>query len=316
MRLQTKLYKCHAKYALLGAVAALAMLACAKKSDNASQQGETAIIQNQGSDTMLNLAQAWAEAYHAVAPGVSVEVSGGGSGTGIAALINGTVDIANCSRKMHEEEIKRAQENTGQVPVEFLVGYDALAVYVNKDNPLDEISLEQLGGIFGEGGTTTTWSQLGVSVPGCAKEEIIRVSRQSNSGTYEYFRESILGKTGDFKLGSRDMNGSKDVVDLVEHTPCAIGYSGLGYNTPNVKMLRIARHTGDTAYPPSVETALNHTYPIARPLLMYSSGKPTEVIQNYLNWVRSDAGQKILEEVGYVPLPATERIASATGGKE
>ncbi|MDZ7343488.1 MAG: phosphate ABC transporter substrate-binding protein [candidate division KSB1 bacterium] len=273
-------------------------------------------IQNAGSDTMVNLAQAWAEAYAEIEPSVSVEVSGGGTGTGVAALINGTVDIANCSRQLHEDEIMRAQQNTGKKPVEYLVGYDALAIYVHKSNPLKEISLEQLAEIYGEGGTLTKWSQLGVTVPGCANDEIIRVSRQSNSGTYEYFREAVLGKARDFKLGSRDMNGSKDVVDLVAHTPCAIGYSGLGYNTPEVKMLKVSRKTGDTPYPPSVETTLDKTYPIARPLFMYSLGEPTGPMRKYLEWIRSDAGQKVLEEIGYVPLPPAERAATPTADEK
>jgi len=281
----------------------LLFLSCGKKEDSGESQTEAQIIQNAGSDTMVNVAQAWAEEYKTVAPNVSVEVSGGGSGTGIAALINGTVDIANCSRKMHEDEIARAQQNTGKEPVEYLVGFDALAVYVHKDNPLNEISLQQLADIYGEGGTLSKWSQLGVTVPGCSNDEIIRVSRQSNSGTYEYFREAILGKSRDFALGSRDMNGSKDVVDLVANTPCAIGYSGLGYHTPAVKMLKISNATGEIAYPPSIETTLNKTYPIARPLFMYSLGEPTGTMRNYLDWIRSHAGQQVLADIGYVPLP-------------
>jgi phosphate transport system substrate-binding protein len=288
---------------------------CSKKGDS-SQQVESTVIQNQGSDTMVNLAQAWAEEYKNIEPSVSVEVSGGGSGTGVAALINGTVDIANSSRKLHEDEIASAKQNTGKEPVEFLVGYDGLAVYVHKDNPLNEISLQQLADIYGEGGTMKNWSRLGVTVPGCDSDEIIRVSRQSNSGTYEYFREAVLGPGHDFALGSRDMNGSKDVVDLVANTPCAIGYSGLGYNTPHVKILRVAKNTGEPAYAPSVETTLNHTYPIARPLFMYSLGAPTGAMQKYLDWIRSDAGQKVLEEVGYVPLAPAERAAAQAAGKE
>lgn len=290
----------------------LLALSCGKKEEAAQQQSESQIIQNSGSDTMVNVAQAWAEEYKNVAPSVSVEVSGGGSGTGIAALINGTVDIANCSREMHDDEIARAQQNTGKTPQEFLVGFDALAVYVHKDNPLTEISLEQLAAIYGEGGTITKWSQLGVTVPGCDSDEIIRVSRQSNSGTYEYFREAILGKSRDFALGSRDMNGSKDVVDLVAHTPCAIGYSGLGYHTPEVRMLSVSKKAGEPAFAPTIETTLAKTYPIARPLFMYSLGEPTGAMNDYLNWIRSAAGQKVLADVGYVPLPDS----SQTHGKE
>ena len=266
------------------------------------------VIQNLGSDTMVNLAQAWAEEYAKINSLVSVEVSGGGSGTGIAALINGTVDIANCSRQMKAEEMERAKKNTGKEPLQFVVGYDALAVYIHKDNLLDQITIEQLAGIYGEGGKITRWSQLGTNNPACANDEIIRVSRQSNSGTYHYFREALLGKHRDFKLGSRDLHGSKDVVELVERTPCAIGYSGMGYATERVKKLKIAKKSGDPVYEPSVETALNGTYPIARPLYMYSLGEPAGEVKKYLEWIYSDVGQGIVQKNGYVPLPEQERV--------
>lgn len=270
-----------------------------------SNAPEKTVIQNIGSDTMVNLAQAWAEHYATVKPEVSVEVAGGGSGTGIAALIDGTVDIANTSRQVEPNERETAKNNTGRSPVEFQVGHDALAVYVHKDNPLEEITLEQLADIYREEGKTTQWSQLGVTMP-AGNDEIIRVSRQSNSGTYHYFREAILGKGHDFKLGSRDMQGSKDVVELVAKTPQTIGYSGMGYATKNVKMLRVAKKQGEPAYAPSVDATLNHTYPIARPLYMYTLGEPAGAVRAYLDWVRSADGQKIVIESGYVPLSESE----------
>jgi phosphate transport system substrate-binding protein len=261
------------------------------------------IIQNAGSDTLVNVAQAWAEEYDEIHPEVSVEVSGGGSGTGIAALIAGTVHIANSSRHIEAKEIARAKENTGKTPVEFIVGYDALAIYVHKDNPLEEITLEQLAGIYSENGKITRWSQLGVKLPGKARDEIIRVSRQSNSGTYHFFREAIVGKKGDFKLGSLDLHGSKDVVELISRTPGAIGYSGMGYATPHVKMLRVAIKPGGKAILPCAETTLNRTYPIARPLLMYTLGQPAGYVKEYLDWIHSDAGQALVTRSGYVALP-------------
>ncbi|MBI4874317.1 MAG: phosphate ABC transporter substrate-binding protein [Acidobacteria bacterium] len=259
------------------------------------------MIQNTGSDTMVNVAQAWAEEYAQVAPNVSVEVSGGGSGTGIAALIAGTVDISNCSRKVEPKEAEQARKNTGKEPREYLVGYDALAVYVHKNNPLEEITLDQLAQIYAEGGKFTQWTQLGVKMPGGA-DEIIRVSRQSNSGTYVYFREAVLGKGRDFRLGSRDMHGSKDVVELVSKTPGAIGYSGMGYATPEVKTLRVARKAGEKAFAPTVRNALNHTYPVSRPLYMYTLGEPAGEVKKFMEWVHSPAGQKIVVKSGYVPL--------------
>ncbi|NQU09725.1 phosphate ABC transporter substrate-binding protein [bacterium] len=266
------------------------------------------IIQNVGSDTMVNIAQAWAEQYAAVEPDVSVEVSGGGSGTGIAALINGTVDIANCSRHLEPQERERAKTNTGKDPLEFIVGYDAMAVYVHRNNPLNEIAIEQLAGIYGEGGSITKWSQLGVTLPKNAPDEIIRISRQSNSGTYHFFREAILGQGRDFKLGSRDLHGSKDVVELVANTPGAIGYSGMGYATPGVKTLAIAKKPGAPAVRPSVAATLNHTYAVARPLLMYTLDEPAGPVKAYLDWIHSATGQRIVAESGYVPLPESGKV--------
>jgi phosphate transport system substrate-binding protein len=285
--------------ALVAAILAGLLLGC-----SGSKRAGKTVIQNTGSDTMVNLAQAWAEEYAAVEPAVSVEVSGGGSGTGIAALINGTLDIANCSRRVELQEIEQAKKNTGKEPHEYTVAYDALAVYVHKSNPLEEIGLDQLAEIYGEGGKITKWSQLGVSIPGGA-DEIIRVSRQSNSGTYFYFREAILGKGRDFRLGSRDMQGSKDVVELVSKTPGAIGYSGMGYATSEVKTLRLAKKAGGRSFAPTVENTLNHTYPIARPLFMYTLGEPRGPVKRYIDWVLSPAGQKIVIQSGYVPLPKT-----------
>jgi len=258
------------------------------------------LIQNKGSDTLVNVAQAWAEAYPAVNPDVAVAVSGGGSGTGIAAMINGTVDIANASRKMKDKEIKLAEEH-GQHPVEHVVGYDALAVFINKNNPITSMSFEQLADIFGRNPKVRKWSEMGVTVPGC-KDEIVVVSRQNNSGTYAYFKETVLGKHGKYRQGTLDMQGSKDVVDLVENTPCAIGYSGLAYATEHVKKVCIATETGGDCVEPSIKTASDRSYPIARPLFMYTNGEPQGAIKAYLDWIESDAGQCILLHKGYAPV--------------
>ena len=253
---------------------------------------------------MVNLAQAWAEEYGKVLPGVSVEVSGGGSGVGIAALINGTAEIANSSRQIEPEEAEKAKKASGKDPKEFLVGYDGLAIFVHKDNPINEISMEDLGEIYREGGKVETWGQVGVTkIPGAQNDKIIRVSRQNNSGTYHYFREVVVGKKADYKSGSLDMNGSKDVVELVGKTPGAIGYSGLGYATPAVKIVKVAKKKGDPSVVPSITTVLDKTYPIARPLFMYTPGEPSDNAKKYLEWIVSDAGQKVVEKSGYVPLP-------------
>ena len=273
--------------------------ACARKEPGPAQTS----IQVKGSDTMVNVAQAWAEEYKKVAPNVDVEVSGGGSGVGIAALEKGTIDIANSSRNMKAAEIEQVKRSTGQEPKEFIVGYDALAVYVHKDNPIAEISIEQLAGIFAEGGTVTKWSELGVTIPGVTDDAIVRVSRQSSSGTYEFFREHVLAKK-DFKLGSRDMNGSKEVVELVGSTRTAIGYSGMGYATDAVRMLRLAPRAGEPAVEPTVANTMNRTYPLARSLLIYTLGTPQAEVQSYIEWILSPAGQRLVEENGYVPVTA------------
>jgi phosphate transport system substrate-binding protein len=284
-------------------IIALTVSATACRRKATAGVGKRAAIQNIGSDTMVNLAQAWAEAYALVAPGVSIEVSGGGSGVGVAALLNGTADIANCSRKIEPKEAEKAKAH-GIAPQEYLVGYDGLAVYVHKDNPLNQISMEELAEIYREGGTIDLWSQLGVTpIPGARSDEIIRVSRQNNSGTYAYFRETVAGKKADFKLGSLDMNGSKEVVELVGKTAGALGYSGLGYATPAVKVLKVSRKKGEPAILPSIATVHDKTYPISRPLYMYTPGEPKPHAKAYLNWILGDAGQKIVQETGYVPLP-------------
>jgi len=274
------------------------LLSSALLTTMASQARE--LIQNKGSDTLVNVAQAWAEAYPKVNPDVAVAVSGGGSGTGIAAMINGTVDIANASRKMKDKEKKSAEKN-GQSPVEHVVGYDALAVFIHKNNPIESLSLPQLKDIYGRDPKVKKWSDMGITVPGC-KDKIVVVSRQNNSGTYAYFKKAVLGKKGKYRQGTLDMHGSKDVVDLVEKTPCAIGYSGLAYATDHLKSVCISADGNDACVKPSVATASDRSYPIARPLFMYTNGKPQGAIKAYMDWIQSDAGQCILAKKGYAPV--------------
>ena len=274
---------------------ALALIAC-----GGSERVSRTLIQNKGSDTLVNVAQAWAEAYAQINPNVAVAVTGGGSGTGIAALIGGSVDIANSSRSMEEEEFEMAN-GRGVVPNELIVGYDALAVYIHPDNPIDGFTLGQLADIYGENGTTESWSQLGITVPGCGSDEIVRVSRQNSSGTYVYFQEAILGES-DLKLGSRDMAGSSEVVGLVEKTACAIGYSGLAYATEEVKVPCLMTEDGGNCIAPSTASAVDGTYPIARPLFMYTNGQPEGATKDYIDWILSDEGQCIILNKGYAPV--------------
>lgn len=269
-----------------------------------NQKSDLILIQNKGSDTLVNLAQAWAEEYKKINPDVAVAVSGGGSGTGISALINGTVDIANSSRAMKDEEREDARKNNGKEINEFIVGMDALAVFIHPSNPLEGLTLAEIACIYGKDGTCTHWNQVrNTVVPGCKDNRIIRVSRQSNSGTYQYFREAILGKKKDLKLGSMDLNGSRESIDLVEKTPCAIGYSGMGYLNPHIKALCISKKDGDPCVKPTMETAIDKTYPISRELYMYTAGTPSAQVQDYMNWTQSEAAKVITIKAGYVPAP-------------
>ena len=290
---------------VLGAAAALLCAAgCGGSGADGAGDGATQTIANVGSDTMLQLAMAWSEAYKEIAPDVSVEVNGGGSGVGIAGLINGSVDLANSSRHLEEKEIADLQAKQGKAPSEFVVGYDALSIYVHKDNPLEEITLEQLAQIYGRDGKIRNWSDLGVKdIPGAKGDEIIVVSRQNNSGTHHYFKEAVIGKTNQQRPDTVNQNGSADVVNLVGTTPNAIGYSGMGYRTAAVKVLKVARKPGEPSVMPSIESTLDKTYPIARPMFLYTAGEPAPHVKQYIDWILSDTGENILKENGYVPLP-------------
>lgn len=270
-------------------------------SDATSTGGPAHTIRVEGSDTMVNIAQAWAEQYHRKQPDVVVQVLGGGSGVGIASLIDGNCDLANSSRLMKPEEEQRALVNRGQPAVQHEVGLDAMGIYVHPCNPIQGISIEQLAAIFGEHPSITRWSQLGVTMPSDVPDKIIRVSRQNSSGTYTYFREHVLGKGKDMGLGSLDANGSKDAVSLVSCTPCAIGYSGMGYATPEVKMVPVAKAPGEPWVAPTMENAMRGTYPITRPLIIYTVGEPTGAVAQYMRWIQGDEGQEIVRQLGYVP---------------
>jgi phosphate transport system substrate-binding protein len=284
---------------------------CGRTASDGTSAGPS-VIQVEGSDTMVNLAQAWAEEYTELHPDISIQVSGGGSGVGIAGIIEGVADMANASRKMKPKEIQRAEQNTGTEPIEFVVAMDALAVYVHAKNPIETITLPELAEIYGEGGKLTKWSQLNVANKLCESDEITRVSRQNNSGTYHYFRRAVLGDARDYKLGSIDQSGSKDVVALISRTPCAIGYSGMGYVEPGVKWLKVSKTKGESGVEPSVAAAKDGSYPIARPLQIYTLGEPTGVIKDYLDWILSDAGQQIVLDLGYVSVkPLAEKPADA-----
>lgn len=290
------------------AVILLGLCACAARegqiADSPGGSSGQRAIQNKGSDTLVNVALGWAEAYRVVDPTVSIAVTGGGSGTGIASLINGTVDIANVSRAMSQGEIENANAN-GINPVEFVVAIDALALIVHPDNPVEQLTIPQLASIYT--GRITNWNQVGGN-----DAAIILLSRESNSGTHVYFLEEVV-RGGDpesddiFAPQTLFMPSSVGITSEVRRNPNAIGYDGLGYvDEAHEKVLAIARDEDAAYWKPSVETASDGSYPIARPLYMYTAGEPTGVIQEYLDWIRSPAGQEIVADLGFVPIPEAQ----------
>jgi len=254
-------------------------------------------IENEGSDTLVNLALAWAEAYMSLHPDVRISVTGGGSGTGIAALINGTVSIANASREMKPEEIAAAKAN-GITPVELVVARDAIAVVVNPSNAVNRLTLRQISDIYT--GKITNWREVGGE-----DRPIVLLSRESNSGTYVYFLENVvrLGKPSDllFSPDTLLMPSSEGISTEVRQNPNTIGYDGLGYVTPDQKMIAVAADSAGPYVLPSVKTVNDGSYPIARPLYMYTAGQPSGPVKTYLDWVMSD-GQALVLKLGFVPL--------------
>jgi phosphate transport system substrate-binding protein len=281
-------------------------IACASSHDAQSR----AVIRIIGSDTMVNLLQAWAEQYKQVNPAVVVQVAGGGSGVGIAGLIGRTLDVAAASREIRAAEREHLTSIYGAAPAELTVALDALAIYVHRANPAERISIADLAEIYGEQGGLLRWSQLGVHHPGCTADTIIRVGRQNNSGTYAYFRQVVLGPGREYKLGSIDQSGSKDVVALVSRTPCAIGYSGLAYATPDVKELKVTARPNGIAVAASKATVIDGSYPLARPLYLYTPTPSASHVQAFLNWVVGPEGQTIVSELGFVPAPHRQPAAS------
>lgn len=258
-------------------------------------------IENVGSDTLLEVAGSFAEHYTKAEPNVAVSVSGGGSGVGVAALLANDCEIANCSRPLKDKELKQAEKN-GVTPVQHIVGYDGIAVFVHKDSPINSLTMNQLKAIFGEGGDIENWDQLGVSLEAPGANKIQLGSRQNNSGTYECFREKVLGKLGRFKQRCNNLNGSKDVVEFCASSKSAIGYSGLAYKTDEVKIVKISYGEGESPVYPSLETVQSGLYPISRPLYMYTNGEPQGEVGKYLKWIKGLEGQSILSKKGYIPL--------------
>jgi phosphate transport system substrate-binding protein len=257
------------------------------------------MIQIKGSDTMVNLAQAWAEGFMNKYPQSFVAVTGGGSGTGIASLLNKTCDIAECSRKMKQKEIDLARQK-GIEPVEFTVGLDGLAVVVHPSNSVDKLTIAQLSDIFT--GKTTNWKELGGK-----DAKIVILSREVNSGTHVYFKEHVLRKNNpnsqeEFAHSALLMPSSQAIADEVASNPQAIGYYGMGYLSPNQKAVAVAKDTSSSYILPTIENVVEGKYAISRPLFMYTNGQPTGLVKEFLDFVLSNEGQKIVLEIDFVPI--------------
>lgn len=285
---------------LLLALLALGLGACSGRGAQANTNAQpVTTIQNKGSDTMVNLALAWAEAYQAQHPEINFSVTGGGSGTGITALQSQTADIANASRAIKTDEIEAMQEQ-GFEPVEFVVARDAIAVIVNRTNPVDQLSLQQVSEIFS--GKINNWSEVGGD-----DRPIVRLSRETNSGTHVYFLEEVLrqGDSDSEILFSPDtllLPSSVGITIETRDNPNAIGYDGLGYISDEVKIIAIAEHEGAPYILPSIETVNDLRYPIARDLYMYTAGEPVGAIRRYLDWILTPEAQQIVKDLGFVPI--------------
>ncbi len=292
-----------AKIYLVPILTLIILAACSSQPNNEeiSQPDSSEYLNNVGSDTMVNLALAWAEQYQKISPSSNISVTGGGSGTGIASLINKTTDIANASRRIKPEEIDNALAN-GIEPIEFIVAKDAIAIIVNPNNPVEQLTLQQLSDIYS--GKIKNWTEVGGE-----DRPIVRLSRETNSGTHVYFLEQVirLGSKEDKTLFSTDtllLPSSEVIGTEIRNNQNAIGYDGLGYVTPDMKVVAVSDSQGEVTefIYPSSETVNNGTYPIARDLYMYTAGSPEGFVKTYMDWIFSPEAQAIVTQLGFVPI--------------
>lgn len=282
----------------------LCLSACGSTAGSSASNTETPVqsitIDNKGSDTIVNLALAWAERYQTIKPNVQISVTGGGSGTGLTALVNKSVDIANASRQIKPEEIEAAKK-VNLNPQEFVIARDAIAVIVNPENPVDHLTLTQLSAIYR--GEITNWKEIGGE-----DRPIVKLSRETNSGTHVFFLETVIrfGNSDDKTIFSADtllLPSSEGIISEVRENPNAIGYDGLGYVTSEVKMLAISSlENPDTFVLPSAETVADSSYLISRNLYMYTPDIPAGEIKTYLDWIMAPEAQQIVKDLGFVPI--------------
>ncbi len=271
----------------------LALNACSRGSRQANS------LQIKGSDTMVNLGQAWAEEFMKLRPEVSVAVTGGGSGTGIAALLSKTCDIAELSRELKPEELAMARQK-GLDPRQITVALDGLAVVVHPANPLSKLTMDQLAAVFS--GTVSNWKEIGG-----ADLPIVVLSREVNSGTHVYFKEHVLrGNQRDsrveFAANALMLPSSQAIADEVAQNPGAIGYYGMGYISPGGKALAVARDNASPAVEPSIENVISQAYPISRPLLMVTREEPRGLVADFLDFVLGPEGQQLVVKIDFVPV--------------
>jgi len=262
-----------------------------------TQQPSTVQIQQKGSDTLLILAQNWAENYMSDNQNVEIVVSGGGSGTGISALINKQIDIADASRQIKQTEIDAAKE-VGVDPVEWKVALDGISIIVNTESEIDELSYNQLRGIYN--GSITNWS-----VVGGTDAPVITYGRQSTSGTYVYFNEEVL-EEDDYRVDMNQMAGNAEIVEAVINDPNGIGYVGVAYaeaRKDELKIVSVKRQTSSQAYQPTSTNIANGNYPVSRYLYIYTNEVPEGAVKDYIKYMLSSEGQEVVLEVGYIDLP-------------
>lgn len=256
-------------------------------------------VQIKGSDTMVNLGQAWAEEYMELAPQDFISVTGGGSGTGFASLISGTCDIAMSSRNIKEKEITLAKQK-GIEPYEVKAALDGLAVVVNPANPMSQLTLDELARIFT--GKVANWKELGG-----ADAKIVILSREVNSGTHVYFKEHVLRKndpnaTEEFAPSALMLPSSQAIADEVAGNPAAIGYYGMGYISPKQKAVAVKKDADSEAVPPTIDNVVSGRYPISRPLFLYTNGKPQGQVKKFVDFALSAQGQEIVTATDFVPI--------------
>lgn len=274
-------------------------LSCFRSSEKDTEH--TAAMQIKGSDTIVNLIQAWAEKVVEKNPSRNIGVTGGGSGTGFAALINKTCDIAMSSRKIEERESVMSAEN-GVSPVEYMVGLDGLAILINNYNSVNKLTLEQLRDIFTA--KITNWNEVGG-----ADRKIVILSRESNSGTHMFFKEHVLRHNdkkskNEFAPRALLMPSSQAIYDEVSRNPHALGYVGMGYINDNVKAVSVAPDEDSDYFYPNLQNVIIGKYPISRPLYLYTDGEPGGVVKEFIDYALSEEGQRIVVETDFVPIDA------------